>query len=135
MIEALEGLYFDSEKGKIILNVYGVFYGVHVTEKVINGIRNSNYGEKVILFTVRIIKDNSDLLFGFINHFDRDFFKKLIKVERVGAKTAIRIMETVGPDDIKKKDRDQLIKLFVGCKGIAQKTAVSIADYLIKNQG
>lgn len=80
-------------------------------------------GETVSLHTHLHVREDAQLLFGFLDKSDRDLFRKLIKINGVGAKMAVAILSTLTAAQIKQAvDTDNDVAL-VKVPGVGRKTA------------
>lgn len=91
-------------------------------------------GSDVTLFTHLHVREDAHLLFGFIEKSDRDIFKKLIKINGVGAKMALAILSTLSTDELKQaveyNDDSTLVKVPGIGKKTAQRLLIELKDKL-----
>lgn len=91
-------------------------------------------GDEVNLFTHLHIREDAQSLFGFINQKDKEIFKKLIKINGVGAKMALAILSTLNGDELKHAiiydDETLLIKVPGIGKKTAQRLIIELKDKL-----
>lgn len=94
-------------------------------------------GDEVSLFTHLHIREDAQSLFGFIDQKDKEIFKKLIKINGVGAKMALAILSTLNGDDLKHAiiydDETLLIKVPGIGKKTAQRLIIELKDKLENN--
>lgn len=121
MIGRLVGKVVDRRATTIVLDVNGVGYEVDVPTGTLFGLPESN--QTVTLFTHLAVREDAQQLFGFIDQANRDLFRQLIKVNGIGAKTALAMLSTLEADVlvacILHADADTLSKV----PGIGKKTA------------
>lgn len=80
-------------------------------------------GNTVSLYTHMVVREDAHSLFGFIDKQDRDIFRKLIKINGVGAKMAAAMLSTLNAAEIRRAvDQDNDVAL-VRVPGIGKKTA------------
>lgn len=83
-------------------------------------------GNTVTIHTHLVVREDAHSLFGFIDKPDRDVFRKLIKINGVGAKMAAAMLSTLTVAEIKRAvDQDNDVAL-VRVPGIGKKTAQRI---------
>lgn len=83
-------------------------------------------GSTVSVYTHLVVREDAHSLFGFIDKQDRDVFRKLIKINGVGAKMAAAMLSTLSAGEIKRAvDQDNDVAL-VRVPGIGKKTAQRI---------
>jgi len=80
-------------------------------------------GEEVMLLTHFVVRDDAQLLYGFVNDIDRQLFRQLIKVNGVGPKLALAILSGMDADAFARcVDRNDVSAL-VALPGVGKKTA------------
>ena len=82
-----------------------------------------NIGDKVVLFTHLVVREDAHLLFGFGSDNERRAFRQLIKISGVGARTALSVLSGLSVAELAQavtmQDTGRLIKI----PGIGKKTA------------
>ncbi|RIP27521.1 Holliday junction branch migration protein RuvA, partial [Staphylococcus gallinarum] len=76
--------------------------------------------------TSLIVREDAQLLYGFINQEEKDMFLSLIKVTGIGPKSALAILASSSPNDVKiaiENENDAYLTKF---PGIGKKTAREI---------
>lgn len=86
MIAGLKGVVFKKDKTKVLFDVNGVIYEVLMPLNAIANIKQED-----IIFTTHIIREDSSLLFGFLEDSQKELFDNLIKVSGIGPKVALSI--------------------------------------------
>lgn len=99
----------------------GVGYLLHTNPSV-----NYLIGDQVDLYTLHIIREDSQQLFSFENLEDRNGIEQLLKVDGVGPKTAAMIVYTLSWPVIIGAIRDEDFKTLSTVKGLGAKTAKKI---------
>ena len=121
MIGLLRGKILDKQPPQLLLDVNGVGYEVDAPMTTFYDL--PDVGAEVTLFTHLAVREDAHTLYGFAKRTDRDLFRKLLKVNGVGARLALTIlsgMETrVFITCVQAGDTDALVKL----PGIGKKTA------------
>lgn len=93
MIVGLEGTVEYKEPSVIYVNVNGVVYEVFISLQTFSMLAK----EQVKLFTSHIIREDAQLLYGFIDMSEKKLFERLIKISGVGPKVAMAICSTYTP--------------------------------------
>ena len=88
MIAYLEGEILRKFKNSFIVKTNGVGYLIYATTDTI-----SNISEHCEFYIYSNIKEDAFELYGFESLEDKEFFEKLISVNKVGPKTALNILE------------------------------------------
>lgn len=121
MIGMLKGqvLFVDTEKA--IIDASGIGFEIFMPMGALLSLPAFN--ETVLCYTHHVVRDDAQLLFGFLNVEDKQLFQSLIKVNGIGPKVAIKLMSKLSReaciDAILKKDP----KILAQCPGIGLKTA------------
>ncbi len=124
MIGYIEGdvVYLNSETGEVIIKTNsGVGYSVEtiIVEPITIGTELSLY-----IFT-KFTQDNI-YLYGFKEKKELDFFKKLLNISGVGAKTALKLMRNIEINKIYELVNTGESKLLKKLGGISDRTAMKI---------
>ena len=81
----------------VLIDVRGVGYIVHVSERVLAGMA---VGEAVALYTELLVREDLLQLFGFPTLLEKEWHRLLMTVQGVGAKAAMAILGTLGPEGV-----------------------------------
>ncbi|WP_436946324.1 Holliday junction branch migration protein RuvA [Staphylococcus xylosus] len=82
--------------------------------------------QEVVIHTSLIVREDAQLLYGFINQEEKDMFLSLIKVTGIGPKSALAILASSSPNEVKiaiENENDAYLTKF---PGIGKKTARQI---------
>lgn len=93
MIVGLKGDIVYKEPAFVHIDVQGVVYEVFISLQTFSALGK----ERVSLLTTHIIREDAQLLFGFLEMDERKMFERLIKISGVGPKVAIAICSTYTP--------------------------------------
>lgn len=93
MIIGIEGLVEKKEPTCIHLNVNGLIYEVFVSVNTSSDITT----KQIKLHTTHIIREDAQLLFGFMDQNEKVMFDSLLKINGVGPKVALAICSTFTP--------------------------------------
>ena len=80
----------------VLIDVRGVGYIVHVSDRTMAGL--PGLGEAVSLYTELLVREDLLQLFGFPTMLEKEWHKLLMTVQGVGAKAAMAILGTLGPE-------------------------------------
>ncbi|NDJ27526.1 Holliday junction branch migration protein RuvA [Campylobacter sp. MIT 12-8780] len=134
MVAAIEGIITYKEPTfAIIKTSSGVSYGVHVSLFCTAKLEK---GQKIELLTSPIIKEDSQKLYGFLDKNEQKMFELLLKVNGVGASTALAICSTLDTNSFYQAlslgDESAFIKVpGIGAKS-AKRIIVELADKQFK---
>ena len=93
MIVGLQGKIAHKEPSFVHINVHGVVYEVFISLHTFSALPK----DEVSLFTIQIIREDAQLLFGFMDRGEKKMFSRLIKINGVGPKVAMAICSTYTP--------------------------------------
>lgn len=96
MIGRLAGVILHRAADHVLLDVRGVGYIVHVSTRTIASL--PPVGEAAALYTDLLVREDLLQLFGFTTLAEKEWYRLLVTVQGVGAKAAMAILGTLGPD-------------------------------------
>jgi len=115
--------------GHVDLDVQGIGYRVHVTERLATSV---TVGREIRVFTHYHVREDAHVLFGFESEADRDWFELLITVSGIGPKSALLIVNamtaTAFSQAVAAEDVEALTKLPGIGKKTAQRVIVELKD-------
>ncbi|AZL58420.1 Holliday junction branch migration protein RuvA [Tabrizicola piscis] len=82
----------------VLIDVRGVGYIVHVNDRTLAAM--PALGEAVSLYTDLLVREDLLQLFGFPTMLEKEWHKLLTTVQGVGAKAAMAILGTLGPEGV-----------------------------------
>lgn len=93
MIAGLRGEVVYKEPSFIHIDVSGVIYEVFISLHSFSAMQNG----EVKVFTSHIIREDAEILYGFLDITEKRLFERLIKINGVGPKVAMAICSTYTP--------------------------------------
>ena len=124
MITFLRGTLTDKTTASVTIECHGVGYEALAPLTTIEKL--PAVGDTVFLLTDFVVRPESQTLYGFITRFERDIFRRLIKVSGVGAKTAIVLMSAFPVAELLSALSDSDAERIARAPGIGKKTAERI---------
>lgn len=121
MIGRLNGLLLEKNPPQILVDAHGVGYEVEVPMSTFCNL--PALGERVTLHTQFVVREDAQLLYGFLTERERVTFRQLLKVNGIGAKSALGILSGMSVDDLTQAIALQEASLLVRIPGIGKKTA------------
>lgn len=82
----------------VLVDVRGVGYIVHVSDRTLASM--PPVGQAVALFTELLVREDLLQLFGFPTMLEKEWHRLLVTVQGVGAKAAMAILGTLGPEGV-----------------------------------
>jgi holliday junction DNA helicase RuvA len=98
MIGKLKGIIDSYGEDYVILDVQGVGYQVHCSQRTLQGLPAA--GESAVLSIETYVREDQIKLFGFTGDLEREWFRLLQTVQGVGARVALAVLGTLKPADL-----------------------------------
>lgn len=131
MIVGIEGTVERKDPTFVHVNVNGLIYEVHVSINTSNAIEAS----KIKLFVTQVIREDADLLFGFMDTNEQKMFDTVLKINGVGPKVGLAICSTFTPSTFAKVVASKDVSMLKRVPGIGPKAAsrilVELADFIV----
>jgi len=121
MIGKIIGVVEDKSMHQVLINVNGICYELEVP--ISTSFSLPEIGAAVELFTHFVVREDAQLLYGFLKCDDRDMFRVLIKVNGVGPKLGITILSGMNSSALARCVTDDDVSSLVKLPGIGKKTA------------
>ena len=121
MIGRLSGTLVDKSPPTVVLDVHDVGYEVDVPMSTFYNL--PALGAAVTLLTHFVVREDAQLLYGFLTAPERSTFRELVKISGVGPRTALAILSGLSVTElgaaVSRQDSARLVKV----PGIGKKTA------------
>jgi Holliday junction DNA helicase RuvA len=121
VIATLRGTLLEKQPTRLVVEVGGVGFDVHVPLPVSSGL--GELGSAVRLFTTLVVREDALTLYGFRNRLDRDFFLKLTGVSGIGPRIALNALSGASVQDVVAALRGEDASVLIRLPGIGRKTA------------
>ncbi|MFM2066447.1 MAG: Holliday junction ATP-dependent helicase RuvA [Pseudomonadota bacterium] len=121
MIGRLSGTLVEKNPPQLLVDASGVGYEVDVPMSTFYHL--PHLGERVTLLTHFIVREDAQLLYGFLTAAERAAFRELIRISGVGPRTALSILSGLSVNDLAQAITAQDSKRLVKVPGIGKKTA------------
>jgi len=121
MIARLNGLLIEKSPPYIVVDCAGVGYEVEVPMSTFYNL--PDLGQKMQLLTYMVVREDAQLLYGFGSEQEKNTFKQLLKVNGIGAKSALSILSGVTVEDLVQAVSRQEVAMLTRIPGIGKKTA------------
>jgi len=121
MIARLTGLLAEKAPPHVLVDVNGVGYEVQVPMSTFYNL--PELGTKVTLLTQFIVREDAQLLFGFLTAAERESFRELIKISGVGPRIALALLSGLSSAELAQAVAAQDTSRLVKVPGIGKKTA------------
>jgi Holliday junction DNA helicase RuvA len=121
MIGRLRGILIEKQPPEILIEVSGVGYEVNMPMTCFYNLPDE--GSEAIVYTHFVVREDAQLLYGFINKTERALFRELLKANGVGPKLGLAILSGMSAKQfvacVHNEDATSLVKL----PGVGKKTA------------
>lgn len=121
MIGRLTGLLAEKSPPLVLVDVQGVGYEVDVPMSTFYNL--PGLGEKVTLLVHFVVREDAQLLYGFLTHEERSTFRELVKISGVGPRTALSLLSGLSVADLAGAVARQEGARLQKVPGIGKKTA------------
>ncbi len=124
MIAKIRGLLDATGVGWAVVDVAGVGYQVACTSRTLNWLVNTQPEVELLVHTSA--RDHAIELFGFRDEAERAWFRALLTVQGIGAKTALAVLDALGPAELEQAIAADDSKAVVRAEGVGAKAASRI---------
>ena len=121
MIGSLHGKLAAKTPPQVLLDVHGVGYEIDVPMSTFYNL--PAVGETVVLLTHFVVREDAQVLFGFLTASERATFRELVKISGVGPRTALSILSGLSVAELSQAVTRQDAARLVKVPGIGKKTA------------
>ena len=135
MIGRLQGTILEKQPPQLLLDVQGVGYELEASMSTFYQL--PEVGEKIIIHTHLVVREDAQLLYGFYALSERSMFRHLIRISGVGPKLALTILSGMSAEDFSRCIMESDAKALTRLPGVGKKTAerlvVELKDRLDKD--
>ncbi|MBO4381959.1 MAG: Holliday junction branch migration protein RuvA [Bacteroidales bacterium] len=122
MISYIKGKLMEKNPAYVIVETAGgVGYYINISLATFSALPNEN--EEVKLLTYFIVKEDAQVLYGFLEEEERELFKLLISVNGIGPNTGRLILSSMSVGEVLNAIATENVKAIQSIKGIGAKTA------------
>jgi holliday junction DNA helicase RuvA len=121
MYGRLTGTLAEKSPPQVLVDVQGVGYEVDVPMSSFYNL--PGLGERVTLLTHLVVREDAQLLYGFLTHDERTTFRLLVKISGIGPRTALAILSGLSVAELAQAVSLQESNRLVKVPGIGKKTA------------
>ena len=121
MIGRITGILLEKNPPQILVETAGIGYDVEVPMSTFYTLPTT--GEKVVLFTHLVVREDAHLLYGFGSDAERKVFRQLLKISGIGARTALSLLSGLSVGELVQAVAAQETGRLTKIPGIGKKTA------------
>jgi Holliday junction DNA helicase RuvA len=142
MYEFIKGSVVSLSPAGVVIEAGEIGYFVHISLTTYSQLHGS---EKARLYLHQVIREDAHILYGFFEQTERELFRMLISVNGIGANTAVMMLSSHKPDELRHAILNENVGLLKNIKGIGIKTAqriiidlkdkigkISVGDFLFR---
>ncbi len=126
MIAHLRGRLLSANPERVVLEVGGVGYELHVSLATFGEIERQGAAPELALFVHTHVREDQLALFGFATERERDLFTRLISVSGIGPRLAQVVLSGLPPDDLLQAIAGGDLARLTRIPGVGKKTAERI---------
>jgi len=121
MIGRIQGKILEKIPPHILVDCNGVGYEIEVPMTTFYDL--PEVGNEVVLLTHFLVREDAQLLFGFATDKERIIFRKLLKVNGIGAKASLSILGGMTVNELTHSIQTQDVNSLTKIPGVGKKTA------------
>lgn len=121
MIGRITGILLEKHPPQVLVEAAGVGYEVDVPMSTFFSL--PAVGDRVALLTHFVVREDAQLLYGFLSQKERATFRELIKISGVGPKLALSVLSGLSVDELAQCVALQEAGRLTKVPGIGKKTA------------
>lgn len=133
MITHLNGRLVEKNPTNVVIECSGVGYNVLIS---LHSFSQLGKDEAIRLYTRFIVREDAQLLYGFVTTDERSVFDLLISVSGIGPNTAMIMLSSLSPEEVASAILSEDVKVIQSVKGIGLKTAqrviIDLKDKILK---
>lgn len=121
MIGRIAGVLLEKNPPLLLVDCAGVGYEISVPMSTFYNLPHT--GEKVVLLTQLIVREDAHLLYGFGTQDERATFRELLKISGIGARMALAVLSGMSVQELAQAVTMQDAARLTRTPGIGKKTA------------
>jgi Holliday junction DNA helicase RuvA len=121
MIGRLSGVLVSKAPPQVLIDVAGVGYEVDVPMSTFYDLPPA--GDRVVLLTHMVVREDAQLLYGFLTESERGAFRELIRISGIGPRMALAVLSGLSVADLAQAITLQESGRLIKVPGIGKKTA------------
>lgn len=121
MIGRIAGVLLEKNPPFLLVDCAGVGYEIGVPMSTFYNLPHT--GEKVVLLTQQIVREDAHLLYGFGTQEERATFRELLKISGIGARMALAVLSGMSVQELAQAVTMQDAARLTRTPGIGKKTA------------
>ena len=120
MYEYIQGKISELTPVSVVVDNQGIGYFISISLNTYSALSGK---EQAVVFIHQVVREDTNILFGFYNKSEREIFRHLISVSGIGPNTGRVMLSSLSPVEIKEAILTGNTSLLNSVKGIGAKTA------------
>lgn len=120
MYEYIKGNVAELTPTSVVIDAGGTGYFINISLTTYSRL---NGRENTMVFIHQVVRDDAHLLYGFYDKKERTIFRLLISVNGIGANTAVMMLSSYPPEELRNAIISENVSVLKSIKGIGAKTA------------
>ena len=121
MIGRIHGTLVLANPPEILVDAHGVGYEISVPMSTLYELPPP--GQPVTLWTHLVVREDAQLLYGFLTEGERTAFRAMIRVSGIGPRMALAVLSGLSVDDLSRAGAEQETGRLTRGPGVGKKTA------------
>lgn len=121
MFDYIKGKLVKYDQDAIVVETGGIGYMVNPSRGVLNELTSE--GEQVKIYLHLDVKEDDLNLYGFSGPREREIFRMMLSVSRLGPKTALTVLSSMKKSEFRRAIMEEELGTLTSIKGIGKKTA------------
>ncbi|MEF8726534.1 MAG: Holliday junction branch migration protein RuvA [Candidatus Bipolaricaulota bacterium] len=121
MFDYIKGKLVKYDQDAIVVETGGIGYMVNPSRGVLNELTDE--GEQVKIYLHLDVKEDDLNLYGFSGPREREIFRMMLSVSRLGPKTALTVLSSMEKNEFRRAIMEEELGTLTSIKGIGKKTA------------
>jgi len=121
MIGRITGTLAEKSPPKLLIDCNGVGYDVDVPMSTFYNL--PAVGERITLLTHFVVREDAQLLYGFLTAAERSTFREVLKISGIGPRTALSVLSGLSVNELAQAVAQQQTVRLTKVPGIGKKTA------------
>ena len=131
MIGRIRGQVLEISESIVLVDVGGVAYEIEATSAALAAISSpgtaaslaKGRGSEITFHTHFVVREDAQLLYGFVSKLERDVFRDLIRINGVGPRLAMSLISSLTLEELASAARDNDASALQRVPGVGKKTA------------
>lgn len=121
MFDYIKGKLVKYDQDALVVETEGIGYMVNPSRGVLNELTGE--GEQVKIYLHLDVKEDDLTLYGFSGPREREIFRMMLSVSRLGPKTALTVLSSMEKSEFRRAIMEEELGTLTSIKGIGKKTA------------